>query len=83
MELELVKIAIQRLVEERKIKETSSTDCLVQDDVVDDQLLLSKLLSQVLFDYFLKSIRWVAQPRREENSNTWDGLAEEEKGGGG
>ena len=41
MELELINMAIQRLVEEKKIKEASSTDCL------DDQLLLSKLLSQV------------------------------------
>ena len=70
VELELINIAIQRLVGERKIKETSNTNGLVQDDVVDDQLLLSKLLSQVLFDYFLKSLRWVAQPQREENSNT-------------
>jgi len=70
VELELINIAIQRLVEERKIKETSNTNGLVQDDVVDDQLLLSKLLSQILFDYFLKSLKWVAQPQREENSNT-------------
>ncbi|XP_075657331.1 uncharacterized protein LOC142627372 [Castanea sativa] len=41
VELELINIAIQRLVEEKKIKEASSTDCL------DDQLLLSKLLSQL------------------------------------
>ena len=41
VELELINMAIQRLVEEKKIKEASSTDCL------DDQLLLSKLLSQV------------------------------------
>jgi len=61
VELELnINITIYRIVEERKIKETSSTNCLVQDDVIDDQLLLSKLLSQVLFDYFLKSLRWVA-----------------------
>ena len=70
MELELINIAIQRLVGERKIKETSNTNGLVQDDVVDDQLLLSKLLSQILFDYFLKSLKWVAQPQRAENSNT-------------
>ncbi|XP_050276183.1 uncharacterized protein LOC126718145 [Quercus robur] len=41
VELELINMAIQRLVEEKKIKEASSTDCL------DDQLLLSKLLSQL------------------------------------
>ncbi|KAL0004609.1 hypothetical protein SO802_012170 [Lithocarpus litseifolius] len=41
VELELINMAIQRLVEEKKIRGASSSDCL------DDQLLLSKLLSQL------------------------------------
>ena len=50
VELELINMAIQRLVEEKKIKEASSIDCL------DDQLLLSKLLSQVYLILHLLSL---------------------------
>ena len=50
VELELINMAIQRLVEEKKIKEASSIDCL------DDQLLLSNLLSQVYLILHLLSL---------------------------
>ncbi|XP_041010687.1 uncharacterized protein LOC121254631 [Juglans microcarpa x Juglans regia] len=45
--LELINIAIQRVITEKKIKPISSTsDGLVEDDL-DDHLLLSRLLSQL------------------------------------
>lgn len=47
--LELINIAIQRLIEEKKTR-SASGDSLADDDV-NDQLLLSRLLSQVNFRY--------------------------------
>ncbi|PON50694.1 Transmembrane protein [Parasponia andersonii] len=43
--LELVNVAIQKLMEERKIRETSGESFIGDND--DDQLLLSRLLSQL------------------------------------
>lgn len=54
--MELVNIAIQRVIEGKKIEETSGDTLMVMDDNVDDQLLLSGLLSQVTFILFLNSL---------------------------
>lgn len=54
--LELINIAIQRFIEEKKIKPVPGTGDGLVDDDLDDNLLLSRLISQV--NFFSFSINW-------------------------
>ncbi|KAE8023706.1 hypothetical protein FH972_009377 [Carpinus fangiana] len=45
--IELLNVAIQRVIEEKKIKDASGDTFMPMEDNVDDQLLLSGLLSQL------------------------------------
>jgi hypothetical protein len=54
--IELLNVAIQRVIEEKKIKDASGDTFMPMEDNVDDQLLLSGLLSQVTSILFLYSL---------------------------
>jgi hypothetical protein len=54
--IELLNVAIQRVIEEKKIKDASGDTFMPMEDNVDDQLLLSGLLSQVTSILFLNSL---------------------------